>query len=242
MDLVTLFAVCALRSGAPLRLAPCAARPARPMLVAVNAVDRWQPFITEASQRFGIPEAWIRSVMQAESAGLTFLGGRPITSRAGAMGPMQVMPETYAEMRRRHRLGADPYDPHDNILAGTAFLREMYDRYGYPGLFAAYNVGPQRYEDHLRRGTPLPAETLAYLAAIDPSIAGAGTLEAPSSHSASAAADTERPSQASSGTALFLPVGTISPVFATASQATSGSLLVPLGNSPIGTPRSGKRP
>jgi hypothetical protein len=241
MDLVTLFASCALGSGAPLRPAPCAARPAHSVLVAVKAVDRWQPFITEASQRFGIPEAWIRSVMQAESAGLTSLDGRPITSRAGAMGLMQVMPETYAEMRRSHGLGADPYDSHDNILAGTAFLREMYDHYGYPGLFAAFNAGPQRYEDHLRRGTPLPAETLTYLAAIDPSIAGAGILETPSSHSAPAAADMARPSP-SSGTALFFPVGTVSAVFATATQATSSSLFMPLGTPPGATPGSGKRP
>ena len=239
MDLVTLFAACALGSGAPLRPAPCAARTARPVLVAVNAVDRWQPFITEASQRFGIPEAWIRSVMQAESAWLTSLEGRPMTSRAGAMGLMQVMPETYAEMRGRFGLGADPYDPHDNILAGTGFLREMYDRYGYPGLFAAYNAGPQRYENHMRRGTPLPAETLTYLAAIDPLIAGAS--EATSSHSAPAAADMALPSP-SSGTALFFPVGTVSAVFATATQVTRGSLFIPLGTSTIATPGSGKRP
>lgn len=241
MDLVTLFATCALGPGAPFRPAPCAARPARPVLVAVNAVDRWQPFITEASQRFGIPEAWIRSVMQAESAGLTSLDGSPITSRAGAMGLMQVMPETYAAMRRRNRLGTDPYDPRDNILAGTAFLREMYDRYGYPGLFAAYNAGPQRYENHLRRRMPLPAETLTYLAAIDPPIAASGTSEAPSSHSAPAAADMAGPSP-SSGTALFFPVGTVSAVFATATQAASGSVFVPLGTSPMATPGSGKRP
>ncbi len=238
MDVVTLFAACALGSGPPLRLAPCAVSPARPVLVAMNAVDRWQPFITEASQRFGIPEAWIRAVMRAESAGLTVLDGRPITSRAGAMGLMQVMPETYAEMRRRHGLGADPYDPRDNILAGTAFLREMYDRYGYPGLFAAYNAGPQRYEDHLRRGMPLPAETLTYLAAIDLPIADAGTSEDPSSHSV---ADTARPPPAS-GTALFFPVGTASAVFATATQVTSRNLFMPLRTSPMATPSGGKRP
>src|SRR5579859_4937630 len=194
MDVVTLFAAYALGSGTPLRSAPCEARSARPVLVAVNAMDRWRPFITEASQRFGIPEAWIRSVMQAESAGLASLDGHPITSRAGAMGLMQVMPETYAEMRRRYGLGTDPYDPHDNILAGTAFLREMYDHYGYPDLFAAYNAGPQRYEDHLRRRTPLPAETLTYLAAIDPPIAGTGISEARSSPSGPAAADMALPS------------------------------------------------
>jgi soluble lytic murein transglycosylase-like protein len=127
-------------------------------------VDRWRGSIAEASTRFGIPEPWIERVMRAESGGRTRLGGRPITSRAGAMGLMQLMPGTWAAMRARHALGSNPHDPHDNILAGTAYLRAMYDRFGYPGLFAAYNAGPARYAAHLERGRPLPAETLAYLA------------------------------------------------------------------------------
>jgi soluble lytic murein transglycosylase-like protein len=75
--------------------------------------------------------------MQAESGGRTVLDGRLITSRAGAVGLMQVMPDTYQEMRRAHGLGPDPHDPRDNILAGTAYLRAMYVRYDHPGLFAA---------------------------------------------------------------------------------------------------------
>ena len=102
--------------------------------------------------------------MQAESAGLTHLDGRPITSRAGAMGLMQVMPGTYAAMRARHHLGPDAQDPHDNIMAGAAYLRAMHDRFGYPGLFAAYNAGPERYADHLRMDKPLAAETRDYIA------------------------------------------------------------------------------
>lgn len=91
------------------------------------------------------------------------LDSRPITSRAGAMGLMQLMPGTWAEMRRAHSLGPDPYDPRDNILAGTAYLKHMYDRFGYPGLFAAYNAGPNRYAEHLATGVALPSETVAYL-------------------------------------------------------------------------------
>lgn len=128
--------------------------------------DRWTSFIREASERFGIPEAWIRRVIRAESAGRTRLGGRPITSRAGAMGLMQLMPGTWAEMRSKYKLGPDPHDPRDNILAGTAYLRAMYDRFGYPGLFGAYNAGPGRYEAHLAGRASLPAETVAYLAAL----------------------------------------------------------------------------
>ncbi|MDZ3836999.1 MAG: lytic transglycosylase domain-containing protein [Rhodospirillales bacterium] len=145
---------------------------AEPVATADAALDRWRDSIAEASRRFGVPEAWIRAVMQAESGGRTMLDGRPITSRAGAMGLMQVMPDNYEEMRRAHDLGSDPYDPRDNILAGTAYLRAMYDRYGYPGLFAAYNAGPKRYDEYLRDGRPLPLETRAYLATIaqtDPS-------------------------------------------------------------------------
>jgi soluble lytic murein transglycosylase-like protein len=134
--------------------------------VKAQSVERWSGHIAEASARFGVPEEWIRGVMRAESGGRTQLKGRPITSRAGAMGLMQLMPETWREMRSTYRLGPDAHDPRDNILAGTAYLRAMYDRFGYPGLFAAYNAGPARFSEHLRSGRRLPSETLAYTAAV----------------------------------------------------------------------------
>ena len=124
---------------------------------AAQPMDPWSGYIAEASARFGVPQKWIRRVMRAESGGRTMLNGRPITSRAGAMGLMQLMPGTWREMRAAHGLGADPHDPRDNILAGTAYLRSMYDRFGYPGLFAAYNAGPVRYAEHLATGRRLPA-------------------------------------------------------------------------------------
>lgn len=133
---------------------------------AAQSVERWSGYIAEASLRFGVPEAWIRRVMRAESGGRTVLNGRPITSRAGAMGLMQLMPGTWREMRAVYRLGLNPHDPRDNILAGTAYLRAMYDRFGYPGLFAAYNAGPARYARHLATGGRLPTETVAYVAAV----------------------------------------------------------------------------
>ena len=132
---------------------------------------QWQIFIAEAAQRFGIPEAWIRAVMRAESDGQATVDGRPITSSAGAIGLMQVLPQTYAEMQRRHGLGPDPADPHDNILAGAAYLREMLDRFGYPHLFAAYNAGPERFAAYRRGEQPLPAETRAYIAQIGTELA-----------------------------------------------------------------------
>lgn len=131
-----------------------------------QGVEHWSPYIREASARFGIPEDWIKRVMRAESGGRTTIAGHPITSRAGAMGLMQLMPGTWAEMRRKHRLGPDPHDPRDNILAGAAYLRAMHDRFGHPGLFAAYNAGPERYAGHLATGRRLPPETVAYVTAV----------------------------------------------------------------------------
>ncbi len=131
-----------------------------------RSADRWNAHIAEASVRFGIPGEWIRRVIRAESGGRTMMGGRPITSRAGAMGLMQLMPGTWAEMRTAYRLGPDPHDPRDNILAGTAYLRAMHDRFGYPGMFAAYNAGPARYAEHLATGRRLPTETIAYVAQV----------------------------------------------------------------------------
>ncbi|WP_425063479.1 lytic transglycosylase domain-containing protein [Pyruvatibacter mobilis] len=128
--------------------------------------------ITEASQRFGIPASWIIAVMRAESAGVM-----RATSSAGAMGLMQVMPSTWAELRIRHALGHDPFQPRDNILAGTAYLREMWDRYGnVVAMLAAYNAGPSRYDEYRLADRPLPAETRAYVASLAPILHG----EAPS--------------------------------------------------------------
>ena len=154
------------------------------------------------SRRFGVPQAWIAAVMQAESRGQTHLGSRPITSRAGAMGLMQVMPGTWETLRRQHGLGPDPHDPRDNIMAGTAYLRAMYDRFGYPGLFAAYNAGPGRYAEHLRTGRPLPGETRAYIAQL-----------------ARAPATASMPPAILSGTRLFFALGMAKPPAPTSTEA-----------------------
>ena len=119
------------------------------------------PLVTEAAQRFGLPEDWIYAVMRTESAGRIYA-----VSSAGAMGLMQLMPGTWARQRSRFGLGSDPFDPRDNIMAGTSYLREMYDSYGASGFLAAYNAGPGRYEQWRDRGRPLPAETRNYVAKI----------------------------------------------------------------------------
>ena len=137
-------------------------------IVRTATADPYAEHIGEASRRFGIPERWIRAVLRAESAGDV----RAISS-VGAMGLMQVMPNTWAELRVLHRLGRNPYDPHDNILAGTAYLREMWDRYGdVAAMLAAYNAGPARYDEHRAKGRPLPAETRAYVASLAPVLRG----------------------------------------------------------------------
>ena len=132
--------------------------------------DPWRPYITEASRKFDVPERWVREVMRVESGGQMYQNGSLITSHAGAMGLMQVMPETYDELRARYDLSDDAYDPHNNILAGTAYLREMYDIYGSPGFLAAYNAGPKRLDDYLANVRPLPDETRRYVAMIGPYI------------------------------------------------------------------------
>ena len=184
-------AACLLSSAATLALlAACAATPDRPDIpVAQEAAqyraharsyyappgppdDPWGPYITEASQRYDVPDAWIRAVMGRESGGRQFSNGTLTTSPVGAMGLMQLMAPTYDDMRVQYRLGDDAFEPHDNIMAGTAYIRQMYDIYGSPGFLAAYNTGPGRLDDFLTRNRPLPHETRQYVAIIGPQIAG----------------------------------------------------------------------
>ncbi|WP_406566068.1 transglycosylase SLT domain-containing protein [Acidisoma silvae] len=134
--------------------------------------DPWGPYILAASSRFDVPPSWIRSVIHVESGGNEYINGQLVTSGPGAMGLMQLMPDTYQELEAQYGLGNDPYNPRDNIMAGTAYLREMYDLFGSPGFLAAYNAGPQRLNQYLTDGRPLPAETTHYLAMIEPHIEG----------------------------------------------------------------------
>ena len=132
----------------------------------VAIADPHAAHIAEASQRFAIPQAWIVAVKRAESH-----DDVRAVSPAGALGLMQIMPDTWAELRARYRLGRDPFDPRDNIIAGTAYLREMLDRYGtVPAMLAAYNAGPARYDEHLATGRALPADTRAYVALLAPAL------------------------------------------------------------------------
>ncbi len=135
--------------------------------------DPWGPYIEEASRKFDVPDTWVRAVIGRESGGQQFSrNGTLITSGAGAMGLMQLMAPTYDDLRAQYGLGDDPFEPHDNIMAGTAYIRQMYDIYGAPGFLAAYNTGPGRLDDFLTKNRPLPRETRQYVAIIGPQIAG----------------------------------------------------------------------
>ena len=141
----------------------------------IGTADPNAAYIAEASQRFGIPQTWIVAVKRAESR-----NDVRAVSPAGALGLMQIMPDTWAELRARYRLGSDPFDPRDNIIAGTAYLREMLDRYGtVPAMLAAYNTGPTRYDEHLATGRALPAETRAYVALLAPALGSAAPSDRP---------------------------------------------------------------
>lgn len=142
-------------------------------------INRWNPIIAEASQKFGLSADWIRAVMRVETGGRTLSKGNgPIKSHAGAVGVMQMMPKTYQAMRAQYGLGANPANPHDSVLAGAAYLRTLYHRYGFPNMFAAYNGGPGTLENHLQNGAPLPAETVNYIASVTKNI---GPSDAPAS-------------------------------------------------------------
>ena len=128
----------------------------------LNAETRAQA-VADASLRFGVPVSWIDAVIQAES------GGNPhAVSSKGALGLMQVMPSTYADLSAPLRLGPDPLDVHDNVMAGAAYLRLMFGRYGVVGMVGAYNAGPARWEAYLQASQPLPSETVAELARLGP--------------------------------------------------------------------------
>lgn len=134
--------------------------------------DPWGPYIQEAAARFDVPEVWIRQVMRVESGGHEYIGGQLVVSSAGAMGLMQLEPETYQEMASQYGLGNDPFNPYDNIMAGTAYIHAMYQVYGSPGFLAAYNAGPGRLSSYMNYSRPLPDETKNYVAMIAPHIQG----------------------------------------------------------------------
>jgi soluble lytic murein transglycosylase-like protein len=169
--------------------------------------DPWRAAVSEASARFEIPEPWIRAVIDAES------GGDPrAVSPRGARGLMQLMPGTWASLSKRLELGADPFDPRANILAGTAYLADLRERFGLPGVFAAYNAGPARYAAHLRGERTLPHETKAYLKRIQDRLS-----------------DDQKEAPKSQSSGLFFPLSTVKKgVGSDEKVAENSQLFVPL--------------
>ncbi len=110
------------------------------------------PLIEEAAAAYGVDANLVRSVIEVES------GFRVDSlSPKGAMGLMQLMPRTARE------LGVDdPYDPRQNVLGGTRYLRQLIDRYGgdVRTALSAYNWGMGNLE---RDREKMPAETVAYV-------------------------------------------------------------------------------
>jgi soluble lytic murein transglycosylase-like protein len=113
--------------------------------------------IKDASSKNRVDPSLLRAVMVQES------GFRPCAiSTAGAMGLMQIMPETADELGLE-----DPFDPAANVNAGAKYLKQMLDRYhGNTALaLAAYNAGPGR-TDKANGGIPQIPETIGYVASI----------------------------------------------------------------------------
>jgi hypothetical protein len=152
-----------------------------------HALPAFAQYVEEASQRFLIPSLWIWAVMRIESAG----DARALSNK-GAMGLMQIMPDTWTMLRKQHGLGDNPYNPRDNILAGAGYLRELHHRYGEEGFLAAYNAGPRRYEEHLSGRRSLPAETIDYVSKVSRLIGlGAPSNGLLTAHSGSVAAESD---------------------------------------------------
>ena len=129
-------------------------RTTRPLVV--SRAERFGALVEEHASRQGLSPDLVRAVIQAES------GFNPrARSVKGAMGLMQLMPETAAEYGV-----SNAYDPEQNIRAGTAYLASLIDRYNDEGLaLAAYNAGPGAVDKYGRRIPPY-RETRNYVARI----------------------------------------------------------------------------
>jgi soluble lytic murein transglycosylase-like protein len=147
----------------PLAPSPQAAPSAPPQAGIGAAQPNYSPTqhaIVNAARNEGIDPKWALAIAHQESGAQHYdANGNPKVSSAGAIGTMQLMPETAKD------LGVNPYDPGQNIQGGVHYLKQMLDRYGGDVQLAsaAYNAGPKRVDAFINKGTPLPGETQNYV-------------------------------------------------------------------------------
>jgi len=137
-------------------LAPLSVEPSAQTSEILQPKQDFDSIIQQAGQKYGVDPSLIKAVVQTESS-----GNPHAISPAGAQGLMQLMPKTAAE------LGVyDPFDPAQNIMGGTRYLRQLMDRYqGDQKLaLAAYNWGMGNVENRLNS---MPRETRNYILKVE---------------------------------------------------------------------------
>lgn len=133
-----------------------------------TGTEQWRPYVEKWAPEFGVPVDLAMRVLRQESGGRQYTkGGGILTSSAGALGLMQLMPGT------ARALGVDPRKPLENLRGGLKYLGQQYKQFGdWNHAVAAYNAGPGGMRKALRRGGPdnwrayLPRETRNYENAI----------------------------------------------------------------------------
>ena len=129
-------------------------RVAAPLPAPMQTVAHLSPreLVDQAAEQHGLPKEFVHSVALAESA-----YRQQAVSPKGAIGIMQLMPATAAELK------ADPHDPKQNVMAGTQYLKELLLRYDgdVAKALAAYNAGPGAVDRY--QGVPPYRETVQYV-------------------------------------------------------------------------------
>jgi soluble lytic murein transglycosylase-like protein len=112
----------------------------RPLSRNLPSPDKLEPLIHEVSRQQNLPPSLVKAVIQVES---NFNPGA--TSPKGAQGLMQLMPGTAEDLQV-----VNPYDVHENVWAGTRYLKMLLEKFHYrlPLALAAYNAGPKRVDRH----------------------------------------------------------------------------------------------